>query len=607
MLKAGTRIALSFLVALVVTLAGRVLVLRYWHHADSAALASTIDGKIAALDLPKRTVELPTETARRVRAAIAHGDYGAAQKIFTDVLAGSRVQSWRFYPFSDFVKGIADFDDPAFATGLDAWVAKDGSDAAAHLIRAQYYLDVAWAKRGHAYSTETAAAKLEAFKAYIDKALVDCEAAVKLAPTDPYAFFLRLDILGGLGASQEMMDAFAEAIGRYPGYYPLYTKMLEVLQPKWGGSVPSMYAFVDRYAGSAGADSPLKLLDVSLYRYLLETAATSCYSGNQDKDKLATCVSSAMQKIVTPELEGAIPAAMKLYDHSDKYQFGLALEAILMKMLGWSGGETYSGAILELAADGLHSNTELKPDKPTTNNYVIDKLVAESWYRKGFYDNALQKAREALKDIDATTFPSEAEKDVAIAGILDQFAAVYDRRKQLADMIAYEEAALSLGDPPLEEQYICYGYYQLKSYDQAIRLCTQSVDHAADTMESRYWRGAAYRAKGDDAAALKDFVVVAASESDLRASAAIDMSMIYFGRNDNRGALDVLNRYAWLYDPAAVDRQSVAVAYNNRCYAYMELGEPRKALDDCTQSLKFGSIPDAYSKQLKLMKQLNST
>jgi len=36
----------------------------------------------------------------------------------------------------------------------------------------------------------------------------------------------------------------------------------------------------------------------------------------------------------------------------------------------------------------------------------------------------------------------------------------------------------------------------------------------------------------------------------------------------------------------------------------MELGEPRKALDDCNTSLRFGSVPDAYMKQRRLIQLL---
>jgi hypothetical protein len=39
----------------------------------------------------------------------------------------------------------------------------------------------------------------------------------------------------------------------------------------------------------------------------------------------------------------------------------------------------------------------------------------------------------------------------------------------------------------------------------------------------------------------------------------------------------------------------------------MELGELKKALDDCTQSLRYGSLPDAYRKQQELVKRLGRT
>jgi tetratricopeptide (TPR) repeat protein len=95
------------------------------------------------------------------------------------------------------------------------------------------------------------------------------------------------------------------------------------------------------------------------------------------------------------------------------------------------------------------------------------------------------------------------------------------------------------------------------------------------------------------------------SETPTAAGAAIELSMIYFNRKDNKGALDVLNRYLYLYDPAITSKDDVAVGYNNRCYAYMELGELRKALDDCNASLQYGSIPDAFKKKEELVARLS--
>jgi tetratricopeptide (TPR) repeat protein len=235
----------------------------------------------------------------------------------------------------------------------------------------------------------------------------------------------------------------------------------------------------------------------------------------------------------------------------------------------------------------------------------VDKLVAKSWLQKAFYDNALHKAKEALQDIKNTAFPDEAAKDLAVAGVLETIALVDDDLGEYRDMIANEEQAVTLGDKIVEERYICSRYYTIRDYAASIRACTQAMDDGANPIEARFWRGMAYRDSGDADAAVKDWTIVAGLNSRYRSNAVIDMSMIYFGRNDYRGALDVLKKYDFLYDPGQSDKESVAIGYNNRCYAYMQLGQLKEALSDCTESLKYGSIPDAYDKQLKLMKRLN--
>ena len=105
---------------------------------------------------------------------------------------------------------------------------------------------------------------------------------------------------------------------------------------------------------------------------------------------------------------------------------------------------------------------------------------------------------------------------------------------------------------------------------------------------------------------MRDFKAVADSQDSYRASAALDVSMIYFNRKDVPGGLAALNEYPYLFDPELTSKQNVAVAYNNRCYAHMELGELLKALEDCKASLKYGNLPDAHRKQLELAKRLKA-
>jgi tetratricopeptide (TPR) repeat protein len=549
------------------------------------------------------TAELTLDKTRRVRNAIKHADYSTAKKTTSDVLTNSHLQNWRFYPFSDFMNGITDVSDAAFETRLNEWVAQSKNDAIPLLIRAQYHYDIGWFKRGAGFAGETQQDNLDSFANHINDALTDIDAAIQLDDCNPYSFLLKLLILRGAGLSDNITTAFDQAIAKYPTYYPLYDTILGVLEPKWGGNVPAMYKFVDQYAGQAAENSPLKLLYLSLYRNLLNTVSVACWPTRQDRDAMAQCVASGMQSSVTPDLRAKVLTALQLYDHSDKYQFGVAIDRILFDLLQTRRGDTYAGVMLELAATSMHTDTQLKQEKPANNNYVIDKAVARSWYLKGFYDNAMTKDLEALKDVENTAFPSAEEKDLAIAGIYEFIGETYIKLGQDSHMVAYEQAALALGNIE-DEQLICSGYYQLKDYDDAIPACNKAIEDQRDNLQARYWRGVAYRDSGQIDAALSDLAAVSGSESNFRASAAIRMSMIYFNRKDDKGALDVLNKYTYLYNPNTTSRDDVAVAYNNRCYAYMQLGELRKALDDCTESLKYGSIPDAFRKQQELMKRL---
>jgi tetratricopeptide (TPR) repeat protein len=571
----------------------------------AAQLASTIAEETAKLNLPPRTTELTSEQAIRVRQAISQGDFTVARHITADVLANSQLQNWRYYPFADFVKNISDVGNPAFETRLNEWVGQNSGDAIPVLIRAQYYRDLGWFKRGENSSQITQPSHMVVFAQYMNKALTDVDTAISLDDGNPYGYYLKLRILHGFGSTQKLKIAFEQAITKYPTYYLLYDVVLATLEPRWGGSVAAMYSFVDQYAGNAPDYSPLKLLYVSLYRDLLASASVACRQYWYEKDKLAACIASNMGKTINADLQKQTLTALHLYDHSSRHQYNVAIKSILFDMLA-SGGDAYSGAVLQLAATAMQSNTQLKEEDPGHNNYVIDEAVAESWYVKGFYDNALTKDQEALAEIKDTSFPDEEERDVATAEIYRHIAKIYSNLRRYADVIVYENAALALGNVTEDEHFICFSYYLLKDFYDAVSACNQAINDRPENLSAYYWRGEAYRQLGNTDAALKDLTVVADSENNFKTSAVIDISMIYFDKKDIEAALNVLNKYTYVFDINTQSRNDLAVNYNNRCYAYMQLGELKKALDDCTVSLKYGSLPDALRKQQELLKRLGT-
>jgi hypothetical protein len=324
---------LLFTASIAVLIASSVI---FIGHGPSPALAqarvtNTINDEIAKLNIKPRTVELTSEKAARVRLAIKQGDYATARQITADVLANSQLQNWRYYPFTDFINGVIKLNDPEFEAHLNTWVAQSHNDAIPLLIRAQHYYQKGWHKRGNGFVAETPAASMIAFEDHMKRGLADIDAAISLNDAIPYELYLKLRILQGFGISHEMKIAFEGAIAKYPGYYPLYSLALNTLQPRWGGTVKAMYAFVDQYAGHVAEYSPLKLLHLNLYRILLRTASAACRDNSRDKNKTAQCVAVEMQKNVTPELEKQVLSALRLYDHSDKYQFGVASMKLFLR------------------------------------------------------------------------------------------------------------------------------------------------------------------------------------------------------------------------------------------------------------------------------------
>jgi len=594
-------IALASLIALGVTLHDRARTGVPAPHA--LPIAESDESAPLVVDAPR--IEFTADKARRVRDAIKQGDYRTARQVTSEVLKASRMERWRFYPFSDFMNAISDVSDAAFAAHLNEWVAQSKGDAIPLLLRAQYDRDMAWYRRGGKFAREIAADNAKAFFDYSGQGLLDIDAAIAFDGSDPYAYDLKLRLLHGFGVTDEMARVFEEAVARYPGYYALYDEYLGTIEPRWGGTVKAMYAFVGHYADDAPQDSPLKLLYLTLYDDLLGSASAAC-SDSKDNDKRARCVGTYMSRFVTPGLNQEVLAALQLYDHTDKAEFGFAIHKILSDMLRSSGANAYANEILQLAATSMHSNTQLKEDKPGANDYVIDKIVADSWYQQGFYDNALRKAEEAAKDVAHTVFADEEQKALALAGIDELIADSKERLHQYADMITAAGAALKLGGRSDERLLICYGRYQMNQFLDAVRDCAAAMGDATYDVAAHYWRGLAYRDLGKADEALDDLKLVAASEHGFRSGAAISMSVIDFDRKDPRGALDVLNKYTFLYDPNSTSRDDIAVAYNNRCYAYMLLGDLHKALSDCTASLKFGNLPDAVRKEQDLLKRLGT-
>jgi tetratricopeptide (TPR) repeat protein len=510
------------------------------------ALAAMVAQRLKELDLPQKKVVTPSDLGLETALAIKSADFVKAAQITQDVLARSQLQSWRFYPFNEFIGSVPRGDDPVLLKNLSLWIKKAPNSATAYLIRAAYYAQLGWAVRGSDIAQNVPARSMEEYESDMQRSKSDLLESIRIDPKNPWTYYELLRVAASDGNSQEAERVFQIGIAAFPAYYPLYKARLHSITPKWGGSVGAMYKFVDRYVNREPSTSPLRMLYLDLYADLLDAAAFDCR--NHKGGDRQYCMKTSFDNLVEPELAENMHAALNLYKGSDPAQFGNAVWSLLAQIAcdNCTGAPpSVSGAVLQAAA----------------------------------------------------------------AAIFDHMAAFADDASQFVDIIVYHEAANTWAgtnhtDIPYRK---CYAYYRMKHFVEAVRECTALIEANGNYMQTHYWRAKAYEGLHQWDASIADFTPVADSADNwFRVGAALDMSFDFGQKGDFAGQLASMNAHQYLFDEGMQPVHDLAVAYNNRCFANMKLGKLQEALSDCSKSLTYDRIPDAYQKQQELLKLLGS-
>ena len=569
-----------------------------------ALLAQIIDQETAALGVRRPAVTLTTEKAIATRRAVLRGDFAEADRIAAEVLAQSQLQSWRFYPFDMFVTSFTLGTEPHLLGQLNRWVELEPAAAMPLLLRAQYHEQAASVARGGEVAAAVKPDDMRTYHSELQSAAADARLSIRNDNRNPYAWAILVHTEGGSANSSAADLVFQEAIKQFPSFYNFYQWRLGTLRPKWGGSIEEMLDFTQRFAGTAPANSPLKLLYLKLYVNMLDAARFGCR--RQTGDKLNQCIAEGIQFLVSADLAAQVQQALDLYKTSDPWQFNLATAGLFGEIAQIAGKAPSAGAILQQAAQSMDSELQLTEEHPGQNNYLIDIVAGQMWESSRNYDNAEHKYQEALQDIQHFKFPNEEAKALAAANIYDHLADLADTTGRYEKIIVYRNAVEMLGGPRYDERFQtrCYAWSKLKKYNEAVRECTRQIEGEGDTTATRFRRAYAYMELQQWNEAAADFKLVADSESDSRAIAAIDWAVVVLKNNDLAGGLEVMKAHPFIFDEKYQSPDDLALAFNNRCYVYKKMGELQKALDDCTTSLKYGKLPDALQKQQELLKQI---
>ena len=578
--------------------------------AAAHSLAPLIADEYAALNVKPHTTVLTTDKAMTAAEALRHGDYQSAETMAQEILAQSKPQAFSFAPFDRFLDHLSLGDDPKLLDGANAWVSSRPQSALAYLVRATYLYKTAWLIRGEDFSSAVPAEHMRLFEEYLERAESDVRQSLALDADIPLSHLLRLQIAEVHDDPRELDQVFLGGISRYPDYYSLYRVRLHYLQPKWGGSAAAMHTFVTQYAASAPPASPLNLLYMQVAANFLNEAWVECRP--LEHEQLTRCMDAYLNSHVGAGLTDGVTKALNLYKVSDPIQYSNAIWGILGEMVDTRGDTQSINTLLQLAADAMGSNNELISDSKR-NNYAIDDITARIWARLGNANNVEQKFKEALDDVEHMPFGNEDDKAAVLGEIYDHMTWVARNASQYIKVIAYHDAAnavagVNRGGTQFNK---CFAYHELRHFQEAVDECTLLIDTHRGVLRAHLYRAWSNEALKNYDAALAEYSDIAdyGSENSLRTSAVINMEHINALQGKTANELAIFEKYPFVFDADIQSAEDLAIVYNNRCYAYMNSGEPRKALGDCNTSLQYGRLPDALHKQQELVKLLgqNST
>jgi tetratricopeptide (TPR) repeat protein len=199
--------------------------------------------------------------------------------------------------------------------------------------------------------------------------------------------------------------------------------------------------------------------------------------------------------------------------------------------------------------------------------------------------------------------------DTVLGDIFDDMTWVARNASQYVKLIAYHDAANAVAGANRGGTQFnkCYAYYQLHHFQEAVDECTQLIGTHRGVLRAHYYRAWANEALRNYDAALEEYADIAqnASENSIRAGAVINLGHINALQGKISTEREIFEKYPFVFNVDIQSPEDLAIIYNNRCFVCMKMGEPKKALDDCNISLKYGRLPDALHKQQELLKQLS--
>jgi len=525
------------------------------------------------------------ERADHLLKALQNTNFSEADKITANIARDSKIRNWSYYPFSEFIEEFTPGISEKYFEELNNWVLANNNSAMAHLFRAEYYYKNAWHYRGNGYAGTVTSARMQKYEDDIHAAQADITSALRLDDSVPHTQYLALEIAQEHSSARETEAVFQQGIAKFPGYYPLYSARLFHLAPKWGGTVGQMIIFTFKYTDRLPKDSPLKILPLDLYKYLVMDMGTNC--GESESVRKAQCVKAVSDLLQGDIMEKKMRDAFALYTDVDHLDFNKKVVNTILN----------SNSLFD---SPFHKIFDLATEALGEDNYALNIVYGNMYTRKDQYEKALAYYDRAMKDMETFQFTSNDDRRDRITWLYNRESEVSGWAHQDVNALSYSEKSVALDDKRAWSfELRCAANLRVKEYQKAVDDCTTAIKLNGDNSFVRYVRAISYynlHQFPDEEVDLE----IARKMRDGKAEQHLVLEAL-IGAYGNDGkyqkVIDTYDEYPELLSKENPGRSGY---YAVRCGAYMHLKEYAKALDDCNQSLATGFDPRAldYKNQI---------
>lgn len=558
-----------FLIVFYLMVTGRLDKVLDFSLVDSQ-LTTTVDGLIESSDtFTSFTISDNSGGEKNLDQAIVafvSSDYTTANNALDRLVAKDDIEANQFYSGD-----IVDLFLPECACKngieekLQKWSQKFPTSPYPYIIKSAYYDDKANEARGTSWIRDVTEENLNIFRYNLIKSHDALDKAIELNGNLPSLYSAKIQLFrhGNItekGPSVE--EFFDKAVKKFPLYEPLYRNRMTHLEPKWGGSVQEMSAFVQKYGQNFPLGERLNLMAVKLHFTLNDEGNCEDYKSTQCDQQLAQYFQFA------PVKTDIITALHKI--KSDN----------LVTYNSFVKDVAYHYSRHPQAARLLHSYLEEVISK---DNYIMKKAHGNDLRFSGDYKGAIDRYQASLKLLDNIAFDTvddlhqEEGHLYYLIGLSHYYMESYTEAQKHARRAVKHDSAYVNGF-----WLLCQADYYADDYQAILQSC-QHYFNIYGSYSTLFTIAYARKKLGQypKAAAIYERVTKEGN-SKQRHRAYGKLGHLYNDKPDFVKAVEYLNQGLSMDESKNTNSDWI---WSNRCWAYINLGEYEKAIFDCEMAL----------------------